>query len=148
LVKKSKLALFGAREALITRGQEGHSMFILLEGGVEIVGRTDKGARVTLSRMGPGECFGERSLLTGEPRNATVRAEEDTLVVEICKQDLSPLIESNPDLAERLGELLAERERKRAEALSPEAFKESESSSTHAQSPRSFAARIRSFFKA
>jgi len=98
--------------------------------------------------MGPGECFGERSLLTGEPRNATVRAEEDTLVVEICKQDLSPLIESNPDLAERLGELLAERERKRAEALSPEAFKESESSSTHAQSPRSFAARIRSFFKA
>ena len=147
LVEKSKLSLYGAREALITRDQNGESMFILLEGAVEVVGRTEKGTRVTLGRMGPGDCFGERSLLTGEPRNATIRAESDTLVLEIFKQDLSPLIASNPDLAERLGALLAERELKRAEALSPESDQDGATTTVTPQSQRSFAARIRSFFK-
>lgn len=146
MAENSKLSLYGAHEPLITRDQEGHSMFILLEGQVEIVGRSKKGTRVILDHMGPGECFGERSLLTGEPRNATIRAETDTLVLEVCKEELSSLIESNPDLAEQLGELLAERENKRAQALSPEAADKASATAARTQSPRSFAARIRSFF--
>lgn len=146
LVETSKLSLYGSREALITRDQEGHSMFVLLEGGVEVVGRTDRGARVVLAKMEPGECFGERSLLTGELRNATVRAESDTLVLEIGKQDLSPLIESNPDLAERLGELLAKRERDRSEALSPENWDDESATPKPESTSQSFASKIRSFF--
>jgi CRP-like cAMP-binding protein len=147
LVEKSKLSLYGTREALITRDLEGHSMFVLLDGHVEIVGRTEKGARVTLGRMGPGECFGERSLLTGEPRNATVRAESDTLVLEIFKEDLSPLIDSNPDLAERLGEVLEKRERNRSESLSPDKTDDGATIATKPTEQKSFADRIRSFFK-
>ncbi|MEP4078804.1 cyclic nucleotide-binding domain-containing protein [Haloferula sp.] len=147
LVEKSKLSLYGAREALITRDQEGQSMFVLLDGHVEAVGRTEKGARVTLGRMGPGECFGERSLLTGEPRNATVRAEYDTLVLEIGKQDLSPLVESNPDLAERLGELLSQREQSRSKALTPDNSDDGSNPADQTSSPKSLADRIRSFFK-
>lgn len=110
LVEKGKLSLFGKKEALMRRGEEGHSMFVILDGSVEVVGKSEGGPRVILARMGSGECFGERSLLTGEPRNATVRAEKDTLVLEIRKQDLSPLMAKNPELADRFADLLTQRQ--------------------------------------
>lgn len=147
LAQKSKLSLYGTHEALITRDQEGHSMFVLLDGHVEIVGRTVKGTRVILGRMGPGDCFGERSLLTGEPRNATVRAESDVLVLEISKKDFSPFVEGNPNLAERLSELLTQRETKRAESLSPENSDEGLNASSPVTGQKSLAARIRLFFR-
>ena len=95
LVTHGKISLYGMGEALVTRGQAGESMFVILDGSVEVVGKTGTGPRVILAKLGPGEFFGEMSLLTGSPRNATVRAEVDTLVLEIRKKDLSPLIQAH-----------------------------------------------------
>ncbi len=146
LVGKGKLALFGPREALVTRGEEGSSMFVVLEGAVEVFGKSAEGPRLVLARLGPGECFGEQSLFTGEPRNATVRAESDTLVLEIRKADLSPLIEANPELAERLGDLLERRKKAWEEALNREAGSKADGEVV-GPAPRSgLAHRIRAFF--
>ncbi|MEO5712352.1 MAG: mechanosensitive ion channel family protein [Luteolibacter sp.] len=145
LVKHGKISLYGTREPLVTRGHAGESMFVILDGGVEVVGKTGTGPRIILARLGPGEFFGEMSLLTGAPRNATVRAELDTLVLEIRKKDLSPLIEANPELAGRLGELVELRQQKWTEALhgNPD---ESETKTPEGPQKRSFAERIRIFF--
>lgn len=145
LVKHGKISLYGPREPLVTRGEAGESMFVILAGGVEVVGRTENGSRVILARLGAGEFFGEMSLLTGAPRNATVRAEIDTLVLEIRKQDLSPLIAENPGLAGRLGEMVEHRQGKWNEALQAKVVK-NETNTPESRQKRTFTDRIRIFF--
>jgi len=144
LVSRGIIVLFGPGEALVTGGENGTSMFIILNGEVQVTGKSDRGALIVLAKLGPGEYFGEISLLTGEPRNATVRAETDTLVLEIRKSDIYPLIEANPTLAERLGELLERRQLERQEAIDGKA------GTTESQSPspplRRLTERIRTFF--
>lgn len=120
-------------------------MFVILDGSVEIVGKTAAGSQIILARLGPGEFFGEMSLLTGAPRNATVRAEVDTLVLEIRKKDLSPLIKANPELAGRLGDLVEHRQGKWNESLHGNA-EQSETMAPVSSQKRSFTDRIRIFF--
>jgi CRP-like cAMP-binding protein len=144
LVTRGMIVLFGPGEALVARGENGDSMFVILDGEVRVSGKSDAGTQVVLAKLGPGEYFGEVSLLTGEPRNATVHAETDTLVLEIRKKDISPLIEANPALAGRLGELLERRQTERVAALHGKAGN-SESKSLSPQS-RSLTERIRAFF--
>ncbi len=145
LVEKGKLLVFGPQEPLVTRGESGESMFVIIEGSVEVIGRTADGPRVVMAVLSAGECFGEMSLVTGEPRNATVRAQRDVLVLEIRKADISPLISGNPELAERLGELLETRRKHRSESLDRA---ESERTSGKAAEPggRTLSKRIREFF--
>lgn len=146
LVRSGRISLFGTREPLVTRGEAGNSMFVILDGGVEVVGRkAGTGPRIILARLGPGECFGEMSLFTGEPRNATVRAEVDTLVLEIRKKDLSPLIAANPELAGRLADLLQHRQGEWdvAISISPD---EGSSEKSESSRRRTLIDRIRLFF--
>jgi CRP-like cAMP-binding protein len=56
-----------------------------------------------------GTPIGEMALLTGEPRRATVLAEEDTEALVVDRADLAPLLQANPELPERLGAVLAGR---------------------------------------
>ncbi len=142
LVENGVIVLFGPREALVSSGGIGDSMFVILDGGVQVAGKSGTGAQVVLASLGPGECFGEISLLTGEPRNATVHAETDTLVLEIRKKDISPLLAANPALAGRLGELLERRQSERLEALQGFA---GDPESPPPQN-RSWTERIRTFF--
>ena len=142
LVANGMIVLFGPGEALVSCGETGDSMFVILDGRVEVAGQSDAGSQVVLAKLGPGEYFGEISLLTGEPRNATVCAETDTLVLEIRKKDISPLIEANPALAGRLGELLERRQSERLEALHGGSGKPESLPPQH----RSWSERIHSFF--
>jgi len=82
---------------------------------------------------------------TGEPRNATVRAEVDTLVLEIRKKDLSPLIAANPELAGRLADLLQHRQGEWdvAISISPD---EGSSEKSESSRRRTLIDRIRLFF--
>jgi CRP-like cAMP-binding protein len=61
-------------------------------------------------RIAPGEVFGEVSLLTGQQRTATVTAALDSLVYEIHRVDLDPLLRRRPELAEGLAAVMAERQ--------------------------------------
>ena len=145
LVEKGRLLLFGPQEALVTRGEKGESMFVIIEGQVEVIGKTADGPRVVLASLGAGECFGEMSLVTGEPRNATVRAVGDTVVLEISKHHLSPLMEAETSLAERLGELLETRQKNWEEGIEKAGTGTSRKTGQSAAT-RSLVSRIRVFF--
>ena len=144
LVANGRIVLFGPGEALVSGGECGESMFVILDGGVQVTGKSGAGPNVSLAKLGPGEYFGEISLLTGEPRNAIVCAVTDTLVLEIRKGDISPLMLANPKLAGRLGELLERRQSETRDALRGNTNKvESESIPTQR---RSWTESIRAFF--
>lgn len=145
LVENGHFQVFGPREALVTFGESGDSMFLILEGSVEVIGKASDGTKVALATLEAGDTFGEMSLVTGEPRNATVRAIGDVMVLEVAKAHLSPLMAKRPELAERIGSILGERKRHREEHLHRGEADPHPAAGTSGD-PSSLVRRIRQFF--
>ncbi len=108
LVRQSSLNHFGRGERVIEEGAEGDSMFILLRGAAR-VSISKNGSAIPVATLRSGDCFGEMSLLTGEKRSATVRAEGDCYVMEIGKEVMGEIIRDSPDCLRQLSEILARR---------------------------------------
>ena len=68
------------------------------------------------AQLGPGEFFGEMSLLTGEPRSATVKASCESVAYEITKANMEELFASRPEIAESISRAVAERQLQNVEA--------------------------------
>ena len=99
---------YGRSERLIQEGDAGDSMFVMLQGTAQVsILRNGTGIRLGVLRS--GDCFGEMSLLTGEPRSATIRAENDCEVLEISKEAMAEVLRSSPQCLTQLSELLARR---------------------------------------
>jgi CRP-like cAMP-binding protein len=67
------------------------------------------GVEREVSKLGPGEFFGEMGLLTGEPRTATIVAESDVECYRVGKEEFQQLLEDRPALAEEVASVLARR---------------------------------------
>ncbi|OLD37645.1 MAG: hypothetical protein AUI57_10235 [Candidatus Rokubacteria bacterium 13_1_40CM_2_68_8] len=85
------------RTVLTRQGEPGDEFFIIIDGT----------ALVTLSmqkrhRLRPGEFFGEMSLLDGEPRSATVKAETDLRVLVINRINFWQLLREVPELTQKM----------------------------------------------
>ena len=91
-----------AGQALIERGRPGSGMFVLEQG--EAIVEAPEGQR----ELGPGDIFGERSLL-GEDieRTARVRAQTDVRCLAIGRPEIERLLAEDPRVAERLAQLSA-----------------------------------------
>jgi CRP-like cAMP-binding protein len=100
--------VFAPGEAIVRVGSEGNSMFVITRGSVRVQ-ILDNGYPKTVNTLRENDFFGEMSLLTGEPRTATVVAAEETEVLRIDKKALKPIFESNPELVRSIGEMAEER---------------------------------------
>jgi small-conductance mechanosensitive channel/CRP-like cAMP-binding protein len=120
LARHAHLERYTAGEALVRQGDEGGSLFVLLDGEVR-VRRTDGGVARELARLGPGSFFGEMSLLTGEPRSASVLALDEVEVVVVEKAAVSTLLRDDNHLARALSEALESRSREQAAVAAPAA---------------------------
>ena len=83
-------------------------MFILVSGKAVVQVERD-GRSQAVGTLVAGECFGEMSLLTGEPRSATVLATLDCEVLEIAQETIGILLRDHPDLAESLSDTVVAR---------------------------------------
>jgi small-conductance mechanosensitive channel len=106
--------IFSTGEKIVRRGQEGKSMFIIHRGSVKVQINEDGKIKV-LRNLSEGDFFGEMGLFTGEPRTATVVAQEETEVLEIKHTCLKPVLEANPELVERFVDIIDERRAKLTE---------------------------------
>ena len=80
------------------QGDPGDSLFIVIEGGVEISQGADLEKHV-LATLPPGEFFGEMSLITDQPRTADATAVNQTLLLPVQKKDFLDRIRLEPELA-------------------------------------------------
>ncbi|MFQ5772460.1 MAG: cyclic nucleotide-binding domain-containing protein, partial [bacterium] len=97
-------------EKLIKQGDAGNSMFILSEGLLHAFLSTNNNEpEVKVGQIIPGEFFGEMSLLTGEPRSATIVAITDVVAHEITKDNMNALLTKRPEIAETISKVVAER---------------------------------------
>lgn len=106
-------ASFPAGHVLIKRGDFGKEFLLLLEGTVTVEPQTGK--RV---KMGPGDFFGEMSLLDGEPRSATVIAEAPVRLLVMGQREFFTLVADVPSVARKLLVELSRRVRRAEGAVS------------------------------
>jgi CRP-like cAMP-binding protein len=145
LITQARLSTFGRGEPVIEEGAAGDSMFVLLRGAANVF-VSKNGSKIQVAKLGAGDCFGEMSLLTGEPRSATVRADGDCYVMEIGKPVMADVLRSAPGCLEQLSELLAQRKME-TEGILKEASRTDEQTSKHRQYTATFLNRLRTFFQ-
>src|SRR6266446_170531 len=95
----------GAR--ILERGVWHGQLYIIASGHVSILLQEEAGEGTRIAQLGPGECFGEMSLVTGEPPSATVRAEQDTRLWALPQADFLTLIGSCPTLLQNINSILS-----------------------------------------
>lgn len=100
---------FTSGEKIVTLGDEGHSLFLVAQGTVDVVNYDSKGSMIHLKELSSGNYFGEMSLLTGEKRSATVMAKNEVSVLKIASENIVPIIKKNPKIMEAISHKLAER---------------------------------------
>jgi small-conductance mechanosensitive channel/CRP-like cAMP-binding protein len=97
---------YGDGEAIVRQGDAGRSMFVVASGRVVVVLEPERREVATIER---GGYFGEMSLLTGEPRTATVLARGDCSVLEVDADVFTRLGAVNPQALEQVGVAAATR---------------------------------------
>ena len=118
LARRARPLALGPTERFVVQGAAGTSLFVVADGEVEIVLQRPGEPDMVVDTLGRGEVVGEMSLLTGEPRSATVRAADSALVYEIGWRQYAPLLDAHPEWIETLAELMEERLQERNAALS------------------------------
>jgi CRP/FNR family cyclic AMP-dependent transcriptional regulator len=102
------------KEALIIREHEdGNSgFFLVVDGELEVFLRSDDGRDTILSLIGPGDFFGEMSLIDNEPRSASVKANTTARLFQIRRPDFLRQLERFPELSMALLTAMSQRLRK------------------------------------
>lgn len=145
LVDCAQLNRFGRGERIIEEGTDGESMFILLR-GMAHVSVSKNGAPIRVGVLRTGDCFGEMSLLTGERRSATVRAEGDCEVLEIGKEAMAEVFRGTPECMNQLSELLARR-RLETEGIIRDAAQPHDQQNKEREYRASFLSRLKAVFQ-
>lgn len=97
-IKNFPKASLAAGQVLFYEGDSGDEMYFIESGRIEISKKIIEGAEKTLAALGPGNYFGEMSILTGERRSATAKAAVDTELIVINRENFKELIMEKPEL--------------------------------------------------
>ncbi|MDR7522925.1 MAG: cyclic nucleotide-binding domain-containing protein [Armatimonadota bacterium] len=104
IADKTVEVAFEPGQYIVRQGQVGTGFYLVVSGRVRVV----RGGQI-LARLGPGEFFGELSVLDQSPRVAHVLAEEPTTCLALASWDFTELLEKNPKIALGLLRTLARR---------------------------------------
>jgi len=89
---------YGVDEAIVSEGDVGVGMYVILSGEVAILQDNTDGSLVELASFGEGDFFGDQVLLDESARTASAVARAPTRAVGFFRPDLLELIERNPRL--------------------------------------------------
>lgn len=120
LLARVPVRLCPAGVPVLRQDEPGSSLFVIQEGAMAVHIRSPNGGDKQVAELRPGQFFGERSLLLGEPRGATVIPSVDSIVIEIENSAMAPLLKERPALMDFLSEVLAERDAANSSLLKEE----------------------------
>ena len=103
---------FPAGHVIARQGEIGTGFFVVVSGGVRVVRDG-----TVLAHLGPGEFFGELSVLDGRPRNAMVATESATTCLALASWDFDAALTENPRIALAILRGVATRLREATEAV-------------------------------
>lgn len=141
LAARLRPALFASGETIIRQGERGESLFLITRGRVE-VRVASEGVESVVSSLCAGSFFGEMSLLTGDPRVATVVAVEDAEVIPVARDDFRHIAAANPAVLEEMTRIVSARRGRLAESIR----ESEEAAAERAAAHRDLLERVRAFF--
>ena len=112
LAEVTQVRTFPKDSMIIWARDEGDSLFVTGSGRVKVSVVGKDGREMILSELGPGEFFGDMSLLDGQPRSANVTTLEETEALVIRRPDFLRALQTYPSIAVQLMVTLASRLRK------------------------------------
>ncbi|WP_404788949.1 mechanosensitive ion channel domain-containing protein [Altericista sp. CCNU0014] len=107
LIEQGYRRFFRHGQIICKEGDAGECFYILLKGRVEVI--SEKLGQ-EIATIEAGGFFGEISLFTGMPRSTTVRAVEDVTLFVVDHRALKILLQDHRELAEKIAEVLAQRQ--------------------------------------
>jgi CRP/FNR family cyclic AMP-dependent transcriptional regulator len=107
---------------IVEEGLSGDYMYILAEGQVKVTKLSGDGREKILELLGPGDFFGEMSLLDNAVRSASVKGLSDTRILALSRNDFLKELRHNPDLAMAVIQELTHRVRQMDEQASSLSF--------------------------
>jgi hypothetical protein len=107
--KSLKQASYEIGDLVVERGVVLTSLFFIGRGVLSVRG-AGNGTEMEVLRFGPGDHYGEVGLLTGTAAGANITALAPSIVYELAKSDLAPILEARPQIAHELSHALAERQ--------------------------------------
>ncbi len=109
IVERLKFKTFSADETICKVGDPGDEMYIVISGRVKICIYNENNKEQIVASLIPGDYFGEMSLLTGEPRSASVIAMEDSETFMLHKNDFDVILEKFPSISLSMGKIVSKR---------------------------------------
>ncbi|HKM77396.1 MAG TPA: cyclic nucleotide-binding domain-containing protein [Candidatus Bathyarchaeia archaeon] len=113
VVKASKERNFESGHKVVSKGDPGDGFYLIFEGAAEV--RSDG---KTLSKLGPGQFFGEMSVLDNQPRSADVVTVEPSRILFLSALSFKTLIFANPKIALKMLQEFVQRLRSTNKMLS------------------------------
>jgi CRP/FNR family transcriptional regulator, cyclic AMP receptor protein len=92
-------ASFAKGQTIFEAGDPSGRMYVVCSGSVELSTMDKLGQKIVLTEAGPGDMFGELSLLDAGPRSATARVVEDTALLVLGRDELLHFLNQKPDAA-------------------------------------------------
>ena len=90
---------FRPGQVIIREGEMGDLFYVITEGHAEVLIRDADGAELILHEVGPGDFFGELSMLTNEPRSARIRAVDSVSTLALERDDFFEFFRTHPHAA-------------------------------------------------
>lgn len=89
---------FSPNDSVFDEGDEGDFIGFVVSGKLEVKKQTEfKGRYVILARLGRGSLAGELSMITGQPRTATINAVEDSRLLILKREALEVFTQAYPE---------------------------------------------------
>ena len=89
---------FPKKTTIVHQNTPAESMYLLYSGSVRVVERNEEGGEKLIAEIVPGDFFGERALLAGEPGRYSMIAITDVNVLELRKGQLNDLLQKSPEV--------------------------------------------------
>lgn len=89
---------------VVQEGEPGDAMYILVHGAARVSHQLEE-QELVIALLGPGDYFGEWSVLTGAPRGATVTALSHVQAIRIDREQLLYFIQQHPDVRDRIDQV-------------------------------------------
>ena len=106
---------FAAGEVFASQGELGDEMYIVVSGEVEVRMRREDGAEVVITRRKPGEFVGEMSIISNQPRMASLAAVGDVRLLCVEKNHFESMLHERPEVSLALIQALVTRLRDQSE---------------------------------
>jgi len=110
LIEHLSVKSYAMGEVPVRQGDPGDSFYIIKNGRVDVIVEKSPDETAVVATLGPGNFFGEMSLLTGAARTASIHVKDDAELIVIDKESFGITLANNPSIAESLSQILSERQ--------------------------------------